>query len=87
MFEEGAVRYATEDEIQIRNEKKKWDKWGREFNEWKVGDVFITDEYRFPLIVSEVEFEGVIESDGEDFPFNQMKMVCPVEMRQDLLSK
>lgn len=76
-------RRATPEEIEQELERRKWQSWRREINQWKVGDIFKTGEGNDIYRVVQVKSDKVEDDTFSEEYFGNMIMVCPVEMRVD----
>lgn len=87
-------RHATPSEIAEEKERRFWNKFGREVNEYRAGDIVkgrgvITEKWRLGPVKKTPELEGAVQiediSDGNtiDLEMESCRLICPVEQRLD----
>lgn len=88
------LRHATSEEIAEEKERRFWNKFGREVNEYRAGDIVkgrgvITEKWRLGPVKKTPELEGAVQiediSDGNtiDLEMESCRLICPVEQRLD----
>src|SRR5690625_443671 len=88
------TRHATPSEIAEEKERRFWNKFGREVNEYRAGDIVkgrgvITEKWRLGPVRKTPELEGAVQiediSDGNtiDLEMESCRLICPVENRLD----
>lgn len=91
-FLESELRKATEDEIKQELERRKWEKIGRDVNQFEIGDIVRYWNENEELVYGQIELNGHTaddfirpfnESDENRYNLDNIELVVPVENRFD----